>query len=181
MKGDNPTRDQQRLKMQADAEALRAAVAAGDTVVGATRRLGLSKFRGKKLAAIFNIKASATVLARAYSQSQTAAVAVKRAKAEARAAAKRAKRKAEREARARIAPPNPRLTAAQNANIARGKNIIRAMYNAMGRGKDLAPISREEADRLVAEHIARHGVTKCPPAMSPEKPINAGLGWGRGR
>lgn len=42
----------------------------------------------------------------------------------------------------------------------------------------MPPPSREEADRLVAEAIAAGRITICPPAASPEKPMNAGQGWG---
>lgn len=168
----------QRAKMVEDAEKLRAAVDAGGTVVGAARALGMSKQRGKMLASRFGIKAAAEVIERINAENLAGSYAAKRAKAEARAAQKRAQRKAEREKRRAEAPPNPKLTKAQNANIALGKARNRAFFSSL---RHVPPPPQAEADRLIAEHIARHGVTVCPPAASPEKPLNAGLGWGRGR
>jgi hypothetical protein len=41
----------------------------------------------------------------------------------------------------------------------------------------LAPPSREEADALVAQFLARRSVTVCPPAGEVQEPHNSGVGW----
>lgn len=42
----------------------------------------------------------------------------------------------------------------------------------------LPPVTQDEADRLVADFIARKGVTVCPAPPSPEMPGNLGVGFG---
>lgn len=34
-----------------------------------------------------------------------------------------------------------------------------------------APMSQSERDRLIAEHLAKHGVTRCPSPQIPEMPV----------
>lgn len=71
----------------------------------------------------------------------------------------------------RIAPPNPRLTKAQQENVAR---MRRHGGWLMSGGMMVQPPSREEADRLIAEAIAAGRVTKCPTMFAA--PVNNGEG-----
>jgi len=41
----------------------------------------------------------------------------------------------------------------------------------------LPPVAPDEAARLVADFIARRGVTECPPAAPVVTPCNAGMKW----
>lgn len=41
----------------------------------------------------------------------------------------------------------------------------------------MPPVTDEEAERLVAEFLARKAVTVCPPAATPQLPFNAGQYW----
>jgi hypothetical protein len=66
------------------------------------------------------------------------------------------------------APPNPHRTPAQQQNIERHKRLISASFGVAR----LPPPTREEADALIAAHIARHGITQCPPAARID-----GLTW----
>jgi ribosome-binding protein aMBF1 (putative translation factor) len=79
-----------------------------------------------------------------------------------RAGEKRAKRK-----------PNPFLTPAQQANVAKQSGGSWHMQ----RMRAVPPPTPEEAARLIAEHIAKHGISRCPPAEEIAAPLNSGVGW----
>ena len=69
---------------------------------------------------------------------------------------------------------NPKLTAGQQQQV----DAMKArMWAASSRLRALPPPDEAEAARLIAEHIARRGVTVCPPAVIPETPMNGGVWW----
>jgi hypothetical protein len=88
-------------------------------------------------------------------------------------AASNRKRAGERRAARSKAAPNPFLTPAQQENVAAQ---TRRMWG-NPRLRAMAPPTAEEAARLVAEHIAKHGVTKCIPAAEVKVPTNCGVGF----
>jgi hypothetical protein len=92
----------------------------------------------------------------------------------ARAAAHRAAR-AEASPAAPLAPANPYRTAAQQQQVDRIK--AQTWRRRDTRLQALAPPSREEADALVAQFLARRSVTVCPPAGEVQEPHNGGVGW----
>lgn len=69
---------------------------------------------------------------------------------------------------------NPFLTPAQRANVDVQRGVLGRRFNSK---KNLPPPTREEADRAVAEFLARRSVTVCPPAARIETPCNAGVMW----
>lgn len=144
---------------------MRELVAAGETVRGAGAHLGLGPAQAKRLAERFGIKASAAAL-QAH-RDRIRALAVEVLKARAKAKPKKARQRADHERRsAKVG-----LTEAQQQQIVAQK---RRMWSGATR---LPPVTEEEAARLIAEHIAKRGVTVCPPAAPVEKPINGGAGW----
>lgn len=67
---------------------------------------------------------------------------------------------------------NPhQYTEAQRRNL----NAIKSKYWRIAQMLALPPVTEDEAQRLIAEHIARKGVTVCPAGATPEKPLNAGV------
>lgn len=89
--------------------------------------------------------------------------------------AKAAKPAAKPPAAAPLAPPNPYRTAAQQQQVDRIKAQTWRRQDA--RLQALGPPSREEADALVAQFLARRSVTVCPPAAEVQEPHNSGVGW----
>jgi hypothetical protein len=78
-------------------------------------------------------------------------------------------------AAAPLAPPNPYRTAAQQQQVDRIK--AQTWHRRDARLQALAPPTREEADALVAQFLARRSVTVCPPAAEVQQPHNSGVGW----
>lgn len=69
---------------------------------------------------------------------------------------------------------NPFLTPLQQQQVDRHKARMWGHNPKLAR---LPPVTDDEAARLVADHIARRGVTQCPPAAEREIPNNAGAPW----
>jgi hypothetical protein len=78
-------------------------------------------------------------------------------------------------AAAQLAPPNPKRTRAQQrqANLIKSREWRRRDT----RLQALPAPSRDEADALVAQFLARRSVTVCPPAAEVQQPHNSGVGW----
>lgn len=144
------------------AEEMRALVASGMTVKAAGAQMGLTPKGSHSLATRHGIKADPAVIQ-----------AVRDAAARKGGATRGEQIKAERAVHAARAARNPFLTTAQQANVDAWKN---RSWKATALST-LPPMSEDEAQRLVVEHIAKRGVTKCPPAARIELPINGGMGW----
>jgi hypothetical protein len=141
------------------AEALRAYVAThAVTVSQAGLALGMSIRQAQRLAGRYQIKATKqAVVARAR------AVAVKRV-------VRTVVRRLDDSIRAAEAKPNPRLSAAQQANVQRGKAAMRAILASKTNCLPPPP----NADELIREAIAAGKVTRCPPRCAA--PVNNGTG-----
>lgn len=139
-------------KRAADAAKLRELVKQGYTVRAAGAQIGMGRARAADLAREFDIHASAKTLARV----------------------RLAKRMETLRSRSAGPCTNPFLTPAQQANV--GAMKTRTWHLKNPRLMAMPPPTAEEAARLVAEHIARHGVTQCPGAVVVE-PSNAGAGF----
>ncbi len=74
-----------------------------------------------------------------------------------------------------LAPPNPKRTRAQQrqANLIKSREWRRCDTRLQALGRP----SREEANALVAQFLARRSVTVCPPAADVQEPHNSGVGW----
>ena len=164
---------------QRNAEILRAKLAEGFSVRAAAAALGWSRAKAKEIASKFGLKADPATIKRAELQGARKAGAV---------IAERTRKppKPPKEPRAKAAPKpkpepvrlerNPFLSAAQQASVDRHKE--RCWASASNRRlAEMGPPTRDEADRLVAEFIARRGVTVCPPAAPVLEPINSGARW----
>lgn len=69
--------------------------------------------------------------------------------------------------------PNPKLSKLQQETVQKMNRITWRRSDLMA----LPPVTEDEAARLVAEHIAKRGVTRCPSPAEIEKPLNWGCGW----
>jgi hypothetical protein len=78
-------------------------------------------------------------------------------------------------AAAPLAPPNRKRTRAQQrqANLIKSREWRRCDT----RLQALPAPSRDEANALVAQFLARRSVTVCPPAAEVQHPHNSGVGW----
>jgi len=165
------TREEQRAEYAARQEALardlRALVEGGMPVRTAGRKLGMTKTMANRIARENGIKPDPLVL-KNWRAARTAE------RNTARAAAHRAAR-AEASPAASLAPANPYRTAAQQQQVDRIK--AQTWRRRDTRLQALAPPSREEADALVAQFLARRSVTVCPPAGEVQEPHNSGVGW----
>jgi hypothetical protein len=71
---------------------------------------------------------------------------------------------------------NPKLSLAQ-------QRVADAMKESTWQRVDrrllaLPRVTEDEAARLIADHIARRGITQCPPPVEMLEPVNYGVGWG---
>lgn len=158
------------------AEKLREHVDAGLVVTEAARRVGIRVQRAYEICKQFGIRSNPSALLAAQSRNGLAGSAlthkVRRAKGWGQPAPKPV---------LRIEPivdtrkPNPKMTAAQQANVDRVKaKFWHPANNALAA---LPQPTRAEADALVAAFIAARGVTVCPPKAAA--PINNGEGFER--
>ncbi len=127
------------------------------TVAEAVRVLEIGEKRGRSIAEEFRVKAPAGAVAARAAEAGRIGRAAKRAKY----VEDNANRKA---------PPNPRLTPAQQANVVRGRLAMSAM---MARATEYVP-PPPNADELIREAIAAGKVTRCPPRFAA--PVNNGRG-----
>ena len=136
-------------------------------VTHAAEEMGVTVRIAENIARQFNIRSSVRVL-----PPRRAPSAFPKSQAQPRNFAPERQRERWVDDPSRIAPPNPKLTKAQQENVAR---MRRHGGWLMSGGMMVAPPSREEADRLVAEAIAAGKVTKCPPMCAA--PIQNGTGF----
>ncbi len=141
------------------------------TVSEAVRVLQLGEKRGRRIAEEFRVRAPAGAVAQRLAESGRLGRAAKKANQAKRATCinARAAKRAE-DAAYRQAPPNPRLTPAQQANVVRGRLAMSAM---MARASEHVP-PPPNADELIREAIAAGKVTRCPPRFAAA--VNNGRG-----
>lgn len=154
--------EQRRIQRAEIAKQMRVFVERGMPVRMAGRKLGISRKAAERIATEHGIKADPLTL-----KNWRAANAARQR------AAQTARRQAE-QIPAAPAPANPRLSAAQQDNVRRVKA---GWWKGDPRLRLLPPPSRDEADALVRDFLARRGATICPPAGEVIIPGNSGVGW----
>jgi hypothetical protein len=159
---------QRQIERAEIAEQMRALVERGLPIRTAGRQLGLSKTKADTIARAAAIKHDPMAL-----KNWRAARAAERNAVQ--AAERRKAKPAKPPAAAPLAPPNPKRTRAQQrqANLIKSREWRRRDT----RLQALPAPSRDEADALVAQFLARRSVTVCPPAAEVQEPHNSGVGW----